>query len=128
VAQVLGQCFSRNLEDLSKALQAAIAESPPPNLTQLAERMEASARFINDKLPDLARALVEASARYRKEVCDEKFDEAASAYADAARSLVASGRPVTPKNLRKVSGLVAFSQNPTRVRAMASALQKFTRS
>jgi hypothetical protein len=114
-----------NLEDLSKALQAAIAESPPPNLTQFAERVETSARYINDKLPDLARALVKASTRYRKEVCDEKFDGAASAYADAARSLVASGKPVTPKYLQKVSGLVAFSQNPTRVRAMASAMQKF---
>jgi transcriptional regulator with XRE-family HTH domain len=116
---------SCTIEDIKNALAAAVVESPPPNLTQLAARLGTSARFINEKWPDQARALVEASARYRIEQNQSRFDEATDVYESAARSLVELGQPVTPKYLQKVSGLVAFSQNLTRVRAMESVVQKF---
>lgn len=87
---------SSTLEDIKNALEVAVHESPPPNLTQLGAWIGTSARFLNEKWPDQARALVEASARYRSEQNQARFDEATNTYERAARSLAELGQPVTP--------------------------------
>lgn len=113
-----------SLETLRQALQAAVSESPPPNLTELAGRLGTSRRFLREKWPAESTALATVAAQHRDGLWRGKFDESLEAYERAAKELLGREMPVTSKYLQQVSGLVAFSHNPSRVRAVAEVVRR----
>lgn len=113
-------------DDLRIGLEMAVMESPPPNLRQLAVRLETSRRFLREKWPDQADALREASARYRREQEQVKFVATVATFERCAEELVSRGMPVTPKYLQAASGLVTFRQNLSRARAMSGVVSRYS--
>ena len=87
----------------------AVLESPPPNLTQLAARLETGSRFLREKWPAEVAALLEAGARYRLTQEELKFEETVATFERCAGELVTRGRPVTPKYLQAASSPAGLS-------------------
>jgi hypothetical protein len=112
-------------DDLRTGLELAVLESPPPNLTQLAARLETAPRFLREKWPAQVAALLEASARYRKGQKEVRFEETVATFERCANELMNRGTPVTPKYLQAASGLVAFRQNSSRTRAMSGVVSRY---
>ena len=112
-------------DDLRTGLELAVLESPPPNLSQLAARLETGSRFLREKWPAEVAALLEASARYRRTQEEVKFEETVATFERCAGELATRGRPVTPKYLQAASGLVVFRQNLSRTRAMSEVVSRY---
>ena len=112
-------------DDLRTGLELAVLESPPPNLSQLAARLETGSRFLREKWPAEVAALLEVSARYRRTQEEVKFEETVATFERCAGELATRGRPVTPKYLQAASGLVVFRQNLSRTRAMSEVVSRY---
>jgi hypothetical protein len=109
-------------------LRAATREEPPPNVAQFARRFDMSPRCLRERWPAAVKELVDVSARYREGLNAKRLLHATTAYEHAAQELVRQNKPVTKKVLQRSSGIVAFSQNTTRVRALQAVVAALTRT
>lgn len=116
-----------SLEEMPTLLRAAAAEAPPPSLEAFARRHDTNKRTLVKKWPELTHVLAAAAAAHREAKWREAYERAERMYEQAALTLRESGKPITSKYLQAASGLAAFSQNPSRVRALNAVIERFSR-
>ena len=69
--------------------------------------------------------MADANAAYMRAVNERKFEDAVASYSAAADALVRKGMRVGANPLQSESGLVAFSRNERRVRALQVVLSAY---
>lgn len=105
-------------------LSSAATEAEPPSLAQFARRHGLNEDTPRKKFAPEAMALVVANAEHMELVNERRYMEAVHAYTAAVKALLRQGLTVHAKSVQKQSGVVAFSQNTLRVRALKSVLDK----
>jgi hypothetical protein len=103
---------------IREMLLLAAEESAPPTLAAFSRRIGLNEDAPRHRFPEESRVLAAAHAAYARSENQRKFDEALAAYSAAADVLTSKGMLVGAKYLQQEAGLVAFSQNEPRVRAM----------
>ena len=76
-------------------------------------------------VPDELAILVERNTMHRQQEEEQTFRATVSAYEAAAQALVAEGKTVGAKYLQKRAGLVAYSHNRNRQRALEGVIAKY---
>jgi hypothetical protein len=106
----------------SELASAALAPSPP-SLRSVCDRLGIVPRFAREKFPDDARRLSTAHAQVLAAQRQQRFTRSVDAYTAAAVALKNRGVAVGTKYLQQESGLVAFTRNDSRVRALRQVLE-----
>lgn len=107
-----------NDEQMRAALDAAAQEPEPPSMSCLGARLGINMEVARRKFPEEAGRLKAAHEAMMEAEYRQRYADAVGAYTTAAAALKDRGEPVCEKYLQSESGLVAFSRNAPRVRAM----------
>jgi hypothetical protein len=111
--------------ELKELLIDAALEDEPPSVAEFAARHGLHVDSPRHRFPDETRKLVAAHKRRLEVEQKVRVTEAAVAYKMAALALRRAGKRVHEKSLQQEAGLVAFSQNPLRRRALDAVLSEF---
>lgn len=110
-------------DEISRLLAEAAMEAAPPSAAVFAKRHGLHRDTARKKFRKEAPELVAAHHAYEQGVNERRYAEAVRAYDAAGEALTQQGKKVHAKSIQVASGLVAFSQNGARVRAMKTALR-----
>lgn len=113
-----------NAAEVEAALRAAVLEAEPPTLRRFADRHQTSPRHLRERWPDLSEALANAASLRRQMEAGARAANATATYERAAADLLKQGKPVTPKLLQQTTGLVAFSQNQSRLSVLRDVVRR----
>jgi hypothetical protein len=108
-------------------LQAA-GEDQPPSVREFARQYGLHVDTPGKRFAKEASLLSLARQRYLKGERQEQYVRAVDTYTRAAQTLRERGKTVHECSLQRESGLVAFSQNEVRVRALQAVLAQFRQS
>lgn len=121
------QRMTMTVEELRAAVEQAGSETPPPSAKSVARRLGVSERRMRVLVPDELAILVERNTMHRQQQEERTFQATVGAYEAAAQALVAEGKTVGAKYLQKRAGLVAYSHNRNRQRALEGVIAKYRR-
>ena len=121
------QRMTMTVEELRAAVEQASSEAPPPSAKSVARRLGVSERRMRVLVPDEFAVLVERNTTHRQQEEERTFQATVSAYEAAAQALVAEGKTVGAKYLQERAGLVAYSHNRNRQRALEGVIAKYRR-
>ncbi|MBN8508652.1 MAG: TniQ family protein, partial [Burkholderiales bacterium] len=111
-------------QQMAQRMEDALASDEVVSVRKLCNGMGISPRAARERFPEFVRSLARRS-RVKGALDDERrFQEAAEAYSRAAEELRAEGKVAGAKYIQKRAGLVAFSHNHARVRALSHVLAK----
>lgn len=125
--QVVERTYNRselNDDQIRELLEAAATEAEPPSLMQFARRHGLNVDVPRQRFVREAAVLAAANAQHMQLVYERRYVEAVHAYTAAVQALLRQGLSVHAKSIQKQSGVVAFSQNHPRVRALQEVLSK----
>lgn len=114
-----------DLESVREALVSAALSPNPPSVREFARQHDMHIDMPRRKFPQEARALSAAHQQHLKCRHEGQYMAAVAAYTRAAEEIAAGGKTVHVGVLQRQSGVVAFSQNEPRVRALNEVLSKF---
>lgn len=126
--QVLQRTYIRakhSDDQIREMLLLAAQEAMPPTLAAFSRRIGLNEDAPRHRFPEESRVLAAANMAYTLAANQRKFDDALATYSAAAEALAAKGMRVAAKYLQLESGLVAFSQNEPRVRAMNMVIARY---
>lgn len=109
-------------DELRSRLAEALNVRPAPTVAEFARQNSTSARWVRKLFPEEAGKLAEMGKIQREMERAQAYEEALATYKNAAEELISRGKRVSPKNVEKLSGLVAFSSNTKRRHALLAAV------
>lgn len=112
-------------ETVRQLLREAAREANPPSLREFARRHGLHIDTPKKRFPAEARALAEVGRAHLKRIRQMQYEEAVASYTRAAQALQGKGLCIHERSVQQESGVVAFSQNASRVRALQSVLSRF---
>jgi hypothetical protein len=112
-------------DQIRERLRAAAQLAEPPSLREFARLHGMHIDTPRNRFPVEARLLAAARKIFEARERERLYEEALAAYDGAAQRLWATGRSVTKNVLQREAGLMAFSQNAVRVRALETVLSMF---
>jgi len=110
--------------DILATLDEAAKETDAPTVQTVCARIGLNPRVARAKFPVAVGRLVARCTERRVAEWNQRHEDAVVAYTKAAAALQERGATVGAKALQREARLVAFSQNPARVRALDSVLKK----
>ena len=125
--QVVERTYNRselNDDQIRELLEATATEAEPPSLMQFARRHGLNVDVPRQRFVREAAMLAAANAQHMQLVYERRYAEAVHAYTAAVQALLRQGLSVHAKSIQKQSGVVAFSQNQLRVRALRQVLSE----
>lgn len=114
-----------DVESVREEMRRAASSPNPPSVHEFARRHDMHIDTPRHRFAAEAKALSDAHRRQQERLRQEQYDATVAAYMRAAEGIQAKGKTVHVGVLQRESGLVAFSQNDFRVRAMNEVVQKF---
>jgi hypothetical protein len=112
---------------IRELLLDAAKEAEPPSTARFARRHCLNADVLRKRFVQESRALAAANSEYMERVYERRYADSVASYSAAAHALLRQGKGVHARSLQQQSGLVAFSQNQLRVRALRAVMEKFRR-
>ena len=112
-------------DDIRAAIVEATAQAYPPAATEMARRFQTSVRELYKKLPVELAALTKKGRDVQSEEYRQRYQEAHEKYAATAAQIADRGLKVSSKRLQQESGLVAFTKNPVRIRALNEVMAQY---
>lgn len=106
---------------LTEASQAA----EPPSIREFARECGIHVDTPRQRFPAEVTLLAAARKSYVERLNEERYQAAVQAYRAAAKALAAEGMTIHIKRVQERSGLVAFSQHRSRVRALRTVMAEF---
>ena len=110
--------------ELQRLIRSAVLEPNPPSVHQFARTHQVSARSLQKWFPKEVGELGRMSVQCLKQQRRESYLAAVEAYSAAAEELRAKGVAIHRRTLQETSGLVAFSRNSARARALSEVLAR----
>lgn len=114
-----------NRAEIEDRLQAALLMDHPPTIRCFAKQHNLKERLLRNWFPKEVRALGELTVERQGRDSQERYLTALKAYSAAAELMQARGDAVHTRTLQQVSGIVAFSRNQIRVRAIEEVLARY---
>lgn len=112
---------------LKKFLLAALDAAEPLSPAELSRRLGLHRDQLRKRCPEESQALAAAHDAHRRRVYEQRYRQAVGAYTKAACALRERGKRAHAKALQVESGVVAFSRNAPRVRALREVMSAFAR-
>lgn len=112
---------------LKKFLLAALDAAEPLSPAELSRRLGLHRDQLRKRCPEESQALAAAHDAHRRRVYEQRYRQAVGAYTKAACALRKRGKRAHAKALQVESGVVAFSRNAPRVRALREVMSAFAR-
>ena len=111
--------------EIEELLRAALLTDHPPTIIKFANQHRLNERMLRDWFPKEVRALGALTVERRDRDSQARYSAALEAYGAAAELMQMRGETVHARTLQQVSGMVAFSRNPNRVRALKEVLARY---
>ncbi|MFZ3119117.1 MAG: TniQ family protein [Variovorax sp.] len=111
--------------EIEDRLQAALLMDHPPTIRDFAKQHTLKERLLRDWFPKEVRALGELTVERQNRDSQARYLTALEAYRAAAELIQTRGDAVHTRTLQQVSGIVAFSRNSNRVRAIEDVLAQY---
>lgn len=113
---------------IEAALRDALLGEPVVTIRETCAKLGITTRRARKLFPHLVRELGARFVAHARLEHERRFQRAVVAYGQAAEELSAEGKVVGAKYVQQRAGLVAFSQNPLRARALQDVLAKRSRT
>ena len=111
-----------NRSEIASLLVDAASMEDPPTIKALARQHGLHPDTTRHRCPAENALLAKASLARLSRMYEGQFNDSARAYKTAAQALVKDGQAVHARSVQERSGLVAFGQNRSRVRALQKTL------
>ena len=122
------QRASQSRAEMRSLLRSAASAPDTPSLERFAADNGLHPRALREWFPEEVRALTSLTLTRRQKDSEERYSAALRAYGAAAEELRSKGDAVHARTVQQASGMVAFSRNRPRARALEVVLAKHSTS